>query len=97
MSQIGSGSLPVESPAERGVSRSGRWQKQRRGSALAQLEAAFRALPVPVLGSCATDAFQLDLRCLAEDEAAFVDAAARALPHDRSAPPATSTTARPRW
>ena len=68
--QIGSGSLPVESldsvalsispPTGRGA-----------GGALKRLAAAFRALPVPVLGRIGGDALHLDLRCL-EDEAAWL-------------------------
>ena len=37
------------------------------------MEAAFRALPTPVIGYLRDDAFHLDLRCLeAKDEARFV-------------------------
>ncbi|MPY69119.1 MAG: L-seryl-tRNA(Sec) selenium transferase [Alphaproteobacteria bacterium] len=70
-SQIGSGSLPAERldsaalvlrpAAARGA-----------GTALVRLAAAFRALPVPVIGRVQDDAFRLDLRCLEpEGEAAF--------------------------
>ena len=71
MSQIGSGSLPVDllpsfairiKPAgpQKG---SGRWLDQMAGD--------FRKLPVPVIGRIAGGAFLLDLRCL-EDEADFL-------------------------
>ena len=62
-SQIGSGALPLATlpsaalrfrPAD---ARAG-------GGALAALAAAFRALPVPVVGRIGDDAFWLDLRCL---------------------------------
>ena len=40
--------------------------------ALLALEAAFRALPTPVIGYVRDDAYHLDLRCLeAQDEARF--------------------------
>jgi L-seryl-tRNA(Ser) seleniumtransferase len=81
-SQIGSGSLPAERldsaalvlrpTAARGA-----------GAALKRLAAAFRALPVPVVGRVQDDAFRLDLRCLEpENEAAFADQL-RALPLKR--------------
>jgi L-seryl-tRNA(Ser) seleniumtransferase len=41
------------------------------GGALARLAAAFRALPIPVIGRLENGRLKLDLRCL-EDEAAFV-------------------------
>jgi L-seryl-tRNA(Ser) seleniumtransferase len=68
-SQIGSGSLPVDrldsvclsiGAAERGA-----------GGFPDKLAAAFRALPVPVIGRVEEGAFRLDLRCL-DDEAGFV-------------------------
>jgi L-seryl-tRNA(Ser) seleniumtransferase len=67
-SQIGSGSLPIDRleswclslrPARQG------------GTALARLAAAFRALPVPVIGRIEEGCFKMDLRCL-EDEPAFL-------------------------
>jgi L-seryl-tRNA(Ser) seleniumtransferase len=37
------------------------------------MEAAFRGLPMPVIGYIRNDAYHLDLRCLeAKDEASFV-------------------------
>ena len=70
-SQIGSGSMPeerldsvavvVRPMAAKGV-----------GSALKRIAAAFRALPVAVIGRVQDDAFWLDCRCLEPaDEAAF--------------------------
>jgi L-seryl-tRNA(Ser) seleniumtransferase len=65
-SQIGSGSLPAERldsialvirpTATKGV-----------GTALKNLTAAFRALPMPIIGRIQDDAFWLDLRCLEEN------------------------------
>ena len=71
MSQIGSGALPVDvlpsaGFAIRPLAAGGR------GRALAKIEAAFRALPIPVIGFTRDDAFRLDLRCL-QDEQAFVE------------------------
>ena len=69
-SQIGSGSLPVDLIASCGiaVSLAGR----RRGGAAAKIAAAFRALPVPVIGRVREGAFIMDLRCL-EHEQEFVE------------------------
>ena len=71
-SQIGSGALPVDSLPSCGfVIR--RQDGKRAGRHLKALEAAWRALPRPVIGRVADDALWLDLRCLeAHDEAAFV-------------------------
>ncbi len=74
-SQIGSGSLPLETLPSAGlaivpVKRKGAGQK------LEQLASAFRALPVPVIGRIKDDAFILDLRCL-DDEASFLGQLAR--------------------
>jgi L-seryl-tRNA(Ser) seleniumtransferase len=68
-SQIGSGSLPID--------RLESWclvlrPKQAGGTALARLAAAFRNLPVPVIGRIEEGCFKLDLRCL-DDEAGFVE------------------------
>jgi L-seryl-tRNA(Ser) seleniumtransferase len=68
-SQIGSGALPVQvipsaGLALRPVARKGA------GTALKRIAAAFRMLPVPVVGRVQDDAFIMDLRCL-DDEAAF--------------------------
>ena len=65
-SQIGSGSLPVDRlPSHALVVRPAR---RRDAHTLKDLEAALRALPVPVIGRLADGAFRLDLRCL-EDPA----------------------------
>src|SRR5262245_13268703 len=68
-SQIGSGAQPVESlpSACLAIRKEGKGE----GRFLAGVEAAFRALPVPVLGHISAGAFRLDLRCL-EDEEEFV-------------------------
>jgi L-seryl-tRNA(Ser) seleniumtransferase len=69
-SQIGSGALPVEHIPSAGIachptkSRGG-------GSALLALAAAFRSLPVPVIGRIEKHALIFDLRCL-EDEDGFL-------------------------
>ena len=69
-SQIGSGALPLETVPSAGLairpaaSRSG-------GRLLAELAAALRRLPRPVIGRVEDQALILDLRCL-DDEAGFV-------------------------
>jgi len=71
-SQIGSGSLPTERLDSHALVIRPRAAKSA-GSALRRLTAAFRSLPVPVIGRVQDDAFWLDLRCLEPgDEAAFV-------------------------
>ena len=69
LSQIGSGSLPVDRlPSYALVIR----PTTKRGSRLERLEAALRALPTPVIGRIADGALRLDLRCLpAEAETTF--------------------------
>lgn len=69
-SQIGSGALPLETIPSAGISISFAGAHGR-GRALAELVAAFRKLPMPVIGRIENDAFVLDLRCL-ENEAAFI-------------------------
>jgi len=69
-SQIGSGALPVERLPSAALAL--RPPGHRTGKALAALEAAFRALPIPVIGSVQGDALRFDLRCLEDkDEARF--------------------------
>jgi L-seryl-tRNA(Ser) seleniumtransferase len=67
LSQIGSGSLPVD--------RLQSWAlvirpRGKRGGVLHTIAAALRGLPVPVIGHIADGALRLDLRCLT-DEAGF--------------------------
>jgi L-seryl-tRNA(Ser) seleniumtransferase len=70
-SQIGSGALPLETIPSAGLairpvaSRSA-------GRALTALAAAFRALPIPVIGYIESDALVFDLRCL-EHETQFTN------------------------
>jgi len=70
-SQIGSGALPVERlPSAALVFRP---VAKKPGKTLSTVEAAFRGLPVPVIGYIRDDAYHLDLRCLEDrDEARFV-------------------------
>ncbi|MEQ8663891.1 MAG: L-seryl-tRNA(Sec) selenium transferase, partial [Gammaproteobacteria bacterium] len=73
LSQIGSGALPVEQlPSAALVLR----PRRRSGRAPERLAAAFRALPLPVVGRVADGALLLDLRCL-EDATALLEQ----LPH----------------
>lgn len=69
-SQVGSGSQPLRTIASAGISLrpSG---KTKVGSALHGIAAAFRALPVPVIGRIQRGSFILDLRAL-DDEPTFV-------------------------
>ena len=66
-SQIGSGALPLETVPSAGLAVR---PTRPRGRALADLAAALRRLPIPVIGRIEDQALLLDLRCL-EDEAAF--------------------------
>lgn len=69
-SQIGSGALPVERLPSAALCF--RPVAKKPGKTLKALEAAFRGLPVPVIGYVRDDAYHLDLRCLeAKDEARF--------------------------
>lgn len=68
-SQIGSGALPTRRIPSAGLSIT---PDKKGGTVLNGLAAAFRALPVPVIGRIQDDAFILDLRCL-EDEDGFID------------------------
>ena len=67
-SQIGSGALPLETLPSAGLAL--RPVGKAAGSAVEQLAATFRAVPVPVIGRIAQGALVFDLRCL-EDEALF--------------------------
>ncbi|NEU13274.1 L-seryl-tRNA(Sec) selenium transferase [Methylobacterium sp. BTF04] len=68
-SQIGSGALPLSTLPSAAI-RLAPVERKGAGQALGDLAAAFRALPVPVIGHIADDAFWLDCRCL-DDEADF--------------------------
>ncbi len=67
-SQIGSGALPLDLLPSIALAMAP--TGQRSGAVVEGLAAAFRALPIPVIGRIAEDRLLLDLRCL-EDEAAF--------------------------
>jgi L-seryl-tRNA(Ser) seleniumtransferase len=69
-SQIGSGALPLETLPSAGLAIAPVGRKGA-GTRLEALAAAFRGLPVPVIGHIKEGALVLDLRCL-EDEAGFV-------------------------
>ena len=69
-SQIGSGSLPVDRLESAGLALRPAGGRRGRGAAVQRLAAAFRRLPLPVIGRVQDDALLLDLRCL-EDEAGF--------------------------
>jgi L-seryl-tRNA(Ser) seleniumtransferase len=69
-SQIGSGSLPVDLIASHGIAVA--VPGKRRHALAAGIAAAFRALPLPVIGRVKDGAFIMDLRCL-EHEDEFVE------------------------
>ncbi len=71
-SQIGSGALPVDTLPSAGLALRPVTGKRGYGTALARLAAAFRALPLPVIGRIHDDRLVFDLRTL-EDETAFVE------------------------
>jgi L-seryl-tRNA(Ser) seleniumtransferase len=70
-SQIGSGSLPVERLPSHGITIRPVKRGKGEGAALERLAAAFRTLPIPVIGRIEDNALVFDLRCL-EDEAGFI-------------------------
>ena len=67
-SQIGSGALPVDALPSAALAI--RPNTKKPGAAVKRLAAAFRALPVPVIGRISDNALVFDLRCL-DDEASF--------------------------
>lgn len=79
MSQLGSGSLPVDRlPSHALVWRPRGERREGRERALRRLEAQMRGLERPVIGRLKEGALWLDLRCLEEgDEAAFIAQLAR--------------------
>jgi L-seryl-tRNA(Ser) seleniumtransferase len=66
MSQIGSGSLPVDLLPSTGIAITA--PGRRRNALAAVISAAFRALPVPIIGRLKDGAFIMDMRCLAHEE-----------------------------
>jgi len=71
-SQIGSGALPVELLPSTALALAPLKRGRGEGTALRQLAAAFRALPIPVIGTISDGALKFDMRCL-ENEREFVD------------------------
>lgn len=65
-SQIGSGALPLETLPSAGLAVKPAGKAA--GSAVEKLAAAFRAVPVPVIGRIAQGALIFDLRCLEEED-----------------------------
>jgi L-seryl-tRNA(Ser) seleniumtransferase len=70
-SQIGSGALPVANLPSVGVRIDARVPRRDRNRAIAQLQAALRRLPLPVIGRIEDGAALLDCRCV-EDVASVV-------------------------
>jgi L-seryl-tRNA(Ser) seleniumtransferase len=71
-SQIGSGALPVELLPSTALALAPLKRGRGEGTALKRLAAAFRALPIPVIGTISDGALKFDLRCL-ENEREFID------------------------
>ena len=69
-SQIGSGALPVDTLPSAALAITPTHGS--RGRQLKNLAAAFRTLPVPVIGRIQDDQLLFDLRCL-EDQTIFVE------------------------
>jgi len=69
-SQIGSGALPTQRLSSAGLVVRPITGRRGSGTVLKRIAAAFRALPVPVVGRIEDGAFVMDLRCL-EDEEGF--------------------------
>ncbi len=72
LSQIGSGSLPVDVLPSAGLSIRPTAPGRGAGSAIRLIESTLRSLPMPVIGHIKAGALLLDLRCL-EQEALFVE------------------------
>jgi len=80
LSQIGSGSLPVDRlPSVALAIR----PRQKGGGVLHEIEAALRGLPIPVIGRIHDGALWLDLRCL-DDESDFVAQLDTLIPSSRT-------------
>lgn len=67
-SQIGSGSLPVESLPSAALALTSS-TVSRKGAGAQAIAERFRKLPVPVIGRIEDNVFMLDLRCLRDEEA----------------------------
>ena len=70
-SQVGSGALPVETLPSAGFKIIPKSKKWGEGSSLKSLAAAFRNLPLPVIGRIHNNTLIFDLRCL-ENETSFI-------------------------
>jgi len=67
-SQIGSGSLPVDRLPSVALNITPVAGQRAKGKAVAHMAAAFRGLPIPIIGRLSDGALLLDLRCLGVDE-----------------------------
>jgi L-seryl-tRNA(Ser) seleniumtransferase len=84
-SQIGSGALPTRRIPSAGLAVRPSAGRRGTGAALNRIAAAFRALPVPVIGRIEGGAFVMDLRAL-DDEAGFANQLKRLSPGGAAAP-----------
>ncbi|MFG6665775.1 L-seryl-tRNA(Sec) selenium transferase [Halomonas sp. HNIBRBA4712] len=88
MSQLGSGSLPVDRlPSVALVLDVDSPKREVRERALRELERAFRALPRPIIGRIKEGALWLDLRCLTQDDEALLSAQITRALHAAGSPP----------
>jgi L-seryl-tRNA(Ser) seleniumtransferase len=85
-SEIGSGALPLAAIPSAGLAIRPNAARGR-GRALAALAAAFRRLPVPVIGRVADEALVFDLRCLEDEDAFAANLAALSLARPGDASP----------
>jgi L-seryl-tRNA(Ser) seleniumtransferase len=85
-SQVGSGARPSDRLQSAGVAIRPTARGRGEGRALAEMAAALRALPVPVIGHIVAGTLVLDLRCL-EDEATFLQQLPQLRLHLASAEP----------
>jgi L-seryl-tRNA(Ser) seleniumtransferase len=83
-SQVGSGALPTQRIASAGLAITSTARKRGVGPGLQALAAAFRALPVPVIGRIQDGALILDMRCL-ENETVFENQLSHLVFHNPSA------------
>jgi L-seryl-tRNA(Ser) seleniumtransferase len=82
-SQIGSGALPLATVPSAGLALA---PPSESGRMLAELAAALRRLPVPVIGRIERGSLILDLRCLEDEEGFVANMASLELPREGSSP-----------
>ena len=94
-SQIGSGALPLELLPSAALALAPQVRGRGAGRALKRLAAAFRALPIPVIGSVSEGALRFDLRCLEDERAFLAQLPELRLDSSRDPPSRAAVSARP--